>query len=658
MVACGGPLARVDSAPSQQPAREPQVLVVTLQGKLGTQELARCTRALRKAESHGCSWVVFRFEDAGSQGEDTDDLQSLLDRIEQTKVGTVALVKGRVTHGAAQVAITCDRLYFLGKSEIGEITKPDREWWESEVDQANRFAALREATKARLDRREDKLSPDGQKLVLAMVDPSMQLFETTVREGGFERQRLLDTNELTALQGSGASVIAPEKLTRPLFVSPQKAEDYGLSNGALQGFDQLTEVLNVERDAMGELVTDWAEHMVGWLELLQSFLLVAGFVLILFEVKTPGVGLPGVLGVAFLGLAMFHSYLVGLAEVTEILLFFLGLAAIAVEIFVLPGMLIFGAIGFLSLVLALVLSRQSFVLPSNAIEEGLLLANLTNLTFLFVMVLVVGFLTWRLMPKIPWVNRIFLPAPVPATSGSGSGSGLGMPTEALALLVGRTGTAATALRPSGAMELGSDRLDVVTEGEFVEAGTPVQVLYVQGSRIVVGRVAGDERGGERGGEHGSVGVVLLLAMLGLGLLVAEVMFVSFGVIAIFAGVSLLSAVFLGFQQSTAFGVTMLVTEAILAPIVLGLAFKLLPKTRFGKQLILEGPTQSSTAQTEAELRIFLGRTGVTLSPLRPAGYARIDGRKVDVVTRGEMIDTNLPVKVIEVAGNRVVVART
>jgi membrane-bound ClpP family serine protease len=475
-----------------------------------------------------------------------------------------------------------------------------------------------------------------------------------VREAGFERPRVLEASELAALQQGGATVLREAAMTQPLVIEAQKAEDYGLSNGTVQSLDQLAEVLTIDPATIGELTTNWAEQMVGWLELFQPFLLVAGFVLILFEVKTPGVGLPGLLGVLFLGLAMFHSYLTGLAEITEILVFFLGLAAIAVEIFLLPGTLIFGAVGFLCLLLALVLSRQSFVLPSNALEEDLLLANLTNLTLLIVTVLVLGVATWRLLPRLPWFNRLFLRPPERALQPAGGGqSGMGLGDAALTALVGRSGTAATVLRPTGTMELDGERVDVVTEGEFVEPGTAIRVLYVQGTRVVVA-AADDPRSGERG----SVGVVVLLAIVGLALLVAEVFFVSFGVIAVLSGLSLITAVFFAFQQSTAFGVTMLVIEAIAAPVVLALAFRLLPRTRFGKQLILTGPeTPGSAAAADPELERFLHKTGVTLSPLRPAGFARIDGRKVDVVTRGEMIDANCPVKVLDVAQNRVVVGR-
>ncbi|MFO0279309.1 MAG: NfeD family protein, partial [Planctomycetota bacterium] len=210
-------------------------------------------------------------------------------------------------------------------------------------------------------------------------------------------------------------------------------------------------------------------------------------------------------------------------------------------------------------------------------------------------------------------------------------------------------------RPTGAIDIDGQRLDVVTEGAFVEAGTPVRVLYVQGARVVVAAEA-PAPPADRAGESGSVSLVLLLCVTGLLLLVAEVVFVSFGVIATAAAIALLSAIFVAFQHSIGFGVTIVAFEAVASPVVLSLAFKLLPKTRFGKALILSGPQAPTTAEDPA-LRALVGKAGDAVSPLRPAGFARIDGKRIDVVTRGEMLDTGCPVVVLDVAGNRVVVAR-
>lgn len=651
----GGLLPAATAAMPQEAAEAPRVLSVTLRGKLGTTEVARLHRTLRHADAASCSFVVFRLEDAGSQGEDADDVQSLLDHVQRTTVPTVAVLSGRIVHGAAALALCCDRIYCLTRTDWGEVEKPEQDLGEllsGAPDAATdaRLDAARAAMRGRLAARDPKFRADAEKLALAMADPRLQMIAATVRQGGVERQQVLERGEIAPLQAAGGKLLGERALTRPLMVSAQEAEDFGLSGGTLQSFDQLADVLAFDRATMGELGGSWAEDMVGWLELLQPFLLVAGFLLLVVEVKTPGVGVPGLFGVAFLLLAMFHGYLVGLAEIEEIVVFFLGIAAIGVEVFLLPGTVIFGAVGFLCLVLSLVLSRQSFVLPGNAAEEAIFLANLGNLTLLFATVLVLGAVMWRVLPKVPWFNRVFLAPPAPA--GAVAGSGLGLADKGLMAYVGRVGSAATVLRPTGAMDLDGERVDVVTEGAFVEAGTPVRVLYVQGTRVVVAAEPPQDRAGERG----SVGLVALLCVVGLLLLVAEVVFVSFGVIATAAAIALLSAIFVAFQQSVAFGATMVAVEAIASPIVLTLAFKLLPKTRFGKAMILSGPQSVGTAEDPA-LRALVGKHGVTVSALRPAGFARIDGARVDVVTRGEMLDADCPVVVLDVAGNRVVVGR-
>jgi len=105
--------------------------------------------------------------------------------------------------------------------------------------------------------------------------------------------------------------------------------------------------------------------------------------------------------------------------------------------------------------------------------------------------------------------------------------------------------------------------------------------------VVVAAVAPEAPGAgpaSRHRENGSVGVVLLLLIVGLALLVAEVMLVSFGVILALAGIALLSAVFVAFQSSVTFGAIIVGTEAVLTPLVLMASFKLLPKTKLGKQL--------------------------------------------------------------------------
>ena len=642
--------------------------MVNLTGVLGTQQMALCVRALREAEQRG-QQVVFRMNTAGGMAESASDVQQLLDILQaaSARVSTTAVLQGKVFGGAAYLALLCDRLYFLRGGEIGAVTPMPTTWEQlQELNDENaerqRYAAYGQEMLQRLDRRRNKFSSDAVKLCQGMADPLLQLLRVRLRERGIESERIIATGEIESLQAAGATITGQTEWTRPVVLTTDEAEEYGISRGVLQSMEQLcTDELLVDERLVGELQYSWSENMVGWLELLQPGLLILGFVLLLLEIKTPGLGLPGLLGVAFLALAMFYSYLVGLAEVTEIILFFLGIAALIVEIFVLPGMIVFGAVGFMCLVLSLILSRQTFVLPSSVSEQDILFWNLMHLAGLFVAVLVVAAVLWRVLPKIPVLNRLYLNRGDPHFA---SGSAVALPSgkargaDLKRASIGAIGKAVTVLRPSGTMEVDGQHIDVVTDGGYVAMGDKVRVIEVHGNRVVVEPVVEEAAGsGPSGSESGSVGIIVLLSVLFLVFAVAEVFFVSFGVLFTLSGLSLFGAVFLAFQESSAFGTWLLVGAAIGGPAAIWGAFRALPKTPMGRALMLKGPAAEDVTggATDPDIEGLLDQRGTTLSMLRPAGFARIAGRKVDVVTRGEMIGEGCDVRVVEVMGNRVVV---
>lgn len=153
-----------------------------------------------------------------------------------------------------------------------------------------------------------------------------------------------------------------------------------------------------------------------------------------------------------------------------------------------------------------------------------------------------------------------------------------------------------------------------------------------------------------------IGAVLLL-LLGLGLVLAEVLFPSFGVLSVLATAALVGSVALAFGESTTLGIRFLVALALLVPVVILAGFKLFPRTPFGRRMTVAGLSFGSSPTLDARDLGLAGKTGVVEAPCRPAGMARIEGRRVDVVARGEFLDVGARVRVAEVQGNRVVVTR-
>lgn len=152
-------------------------------------------------------------------------------------------------------------------------------------------------------------------------------------------------------------------------------------------------------------------------------------------------------------------------------------------------------------------------------------------------------------------------------------------------------------------------------------------------------------------------IALLLLVLGLALIVAEVFLPSFGVLSVLATAAIVGALALAFQEGTRTGVSFLVATSVLVPTTILLGFRVFPRTPMGKRMIPGGLTFESQASFDERDLELPGAEGTLESPCRPAGVARLAERRVDVVTRGEWLESGARVRVLEVQGNRVVVTR-
>jgi len=155
-------------------------------------------------------------------------------------------------------------------------------------------------------------------------------------------------------------------------------------------------------------------------------------------------------------------------------------------------------------------------------------------------------------------------------------------------------------------------------------------------------------------------VILAIALLGLGIafVIAEVLFPSFGVLSICATIAIVAACVTAFNESTQAGVGFLVATALLVPAGILFGLKLFPKSPIGKHMVSPGLSFESQAATDERDLALVGSEGTIESDCRPTGVARLGGRRIDVVSRGELIERGARVRVLEVKGNRVVVVRS
>ncbi|MCA9133832.1 MAG: hypothetical protein KDA45_11785, partial [Planctomycetales bacterium] len=171
----------------------------------------------------------------------------------------------------------------------------------------------------------------------------------------------------------------------------------------------------------------------------------------------------------------------------------LGITCLIFELFVLPGFGLFGLSGLVLVVLSLVMASQDFVIPSSAGEWSQMRGNLLVVLGAVAGVLLLFFGQILLLDSLPGLNRFRLSAPVDSSEAET------YPAQTLltrsttdidrGLLLGACGVAESDLRPSGKVTIDNRLFDVITEGDYVEAGSSVEVLRIEGNRIVVRRTS-------------------------------------------------------------------------------------------------------------------------------------------------------------------------
>lgn len=155
----------------------------------------------------------------------------------------------------------------------------------------------------------------------------------------------------------------------------------------------------------------------------------------------------------------------------------------------------------------------------------------------------------------------------------------------------------------------------------------------------------------------STEVFFILLVSGLILIGAEI-FVPGGIIGTLGALLLLGAIAAGFAAfPPAWGLYIAIGILLLSGVAVYLWVKIFPRTRYGRKMTVNHNLADAKASPDW-LRDLLGKRGRTTSDLRPGGFATIDGRRVDVVTQGEMIGRGQDVEVVKVEGCRVVVRKT
>ncbi len=434
-----------------------RVLVVPIKGEIAPGLVPFIRRAVK--EHPGVAAIIFEVDTFGGR---VDAATEIRDALLSVKVPTVAFINRRAISAGALISLAADYIVFTNGASMGAATPIQMEGGQAKA--------------------------VGEKMVSYMRAEMRATAEAKGRSGDLA-EAMVDAD--VAIEG----VIPKGKL---LTVTTDLAATLGLSNAQHETRAELLAALGLSRAEVITSTENWAEGIARFLTspAVSGVLMLIGMLGLYMELSTPGVGLPGLVGVLALGAFFGGHMVVALAGWEEVVLFALALALLAAEVFVIPGFGVAGIAGLALLGVSLVMAMMNLPL-GVAWDGGVVAAALSTVLFSLAGSVVLFFMLLKFLPDARFARGLMLHTTL-GGGAAGEDAYQSAPQD-WARFAGMRGVASTPLRPSGKALIDGELVDVVSQLDWIPKGTPVRVLEVEGVRIVVVRDANGA--GEPGAEE-------------------------------------------------------------------------------------------------------------------------------------------------------------
>jgi len=405
-------------------------------------------RTLEDAESNNATLVIF---DINTFGGRVDAATQIKDAILGADITTVAYINRRAISAGALISLSCEKIFMTGGGLIGAATA---------VDMSGKKGS--------------------EKVISFMREEMASTAERRGRSKDIARGMVDEELNFTHLIVDGDSILVNDiegrKDGKLISLTTDQAIKYGIADGTAETIDALLDSLGYGSAQIIESRENWSENIVRFLTnpVVASLLTTFGFLGILFELQSPGWGIPGFVGLTCLILSLSVSYIAQLATMSDMIFILTGLSLMLLEMLVIPGFGIvgLGGIGFMLYGLYLLL------LPEVPVGEEVLSQAMDGFLIGILGAILGIVLLGKLMIRSKFWEQLTSPSSQKKDQGFSN-------TQGWEGLEGRSGTADTDLHPSGWVKIDGQRIFVVSEGDFIEKGKEVTILSVDGNRVLV-----------------------------------------------------------------------------------------------------------------------------------------------------------------------------
>ncbi|WP_010097047.1 NfeD family protein [Ornithinibacillus scapharcae] len=384
------------------------------------------SRTTKEAIEDGADHIIFEINTPGGSVEAADNIGTIIASLE---VPTTSFIISQALSAGSYIALHTDSIYMTPRATMGASGVINSDG--TEADKKAQSAWLKAMTSAAESGGRDPI------YAAAMADKDVDLPDLEAPKGKF------------------------------LTLTPQEAVKVGYSEGIVSDRTELLYELGLSNATIIQNEPTLAENIARFITnpIVVSILLSLAGLGLVVELYSPGFGVPGSIGLISLILFFYGHVVAGLAGMEAIIILLIGIALLIAELF-LPGGIL-GLIGIGAIIASL------FMSGANVGDM------MMSVSIAFIVAIIVAVILFRRIGLDKGIFRHVILKERTTTE-------LGYVSKENRLdLIGKEGVAVTGLRPSGVALIDNERVDVVTEGSFIQVNTKLKVVKVEGVRVVV-----------------------------------------------------------------------------------------------------------------------------------------------------------------------------
>ena len=436
--AFSGPVSAQDTTAANAPVK---IFVFKIFDEIAQPAVRNTQNAIQEAKDLEADIIILHLNTYGGAVDAADSIRTILLKC---PIPIWVFIENNAASAGALISIACDSIYMRSGASIGAATVVNQNA-EAMPDKYQSYMRAKMRSTAEAQGR----NPD---IAEAMVDQDIYI------EG------VIDSGKV-------------------LTFSTSEAIEYGFCEGQAESIEEVIamngitdyEIVEYELSAMDKIINFLISPIVSGLLIM---LIIGG---IYFELQTPGVGFP--LALAILAALLYFAplFLEGMADHWEILIFVLGVALLALEVFVIPGFGVAGILGIILIVSGLAFAmvrNEGFDMPDNdytplAKAFGIVLGSI------FLGLIASFYFGKKLITSTTFGSKIALNDEFKSSDGYSAAK------SEYKELIGKTGVTLTVFRPAGKVEIDDEQYDASVRVGLLEAGEEVIVVGYEGMQLIV-----------------------------------------------------------------------------------------------------------------------------------------------------------------------------